>query len=879
MDSRRLAPRFVGLVSLCALIAAGASGQSLAPTGQSAWVFFGPDHRLQYAPDANGNTIMDFSSAGYGGGGIALPDVPTRMSVGPSGGDDTAALQAALDAVAAMPVDAAGFRGALLLAPGSYTVSRSLRISASGVVLRGSGSGADGSVITMAGNPFTLLQVNGTGSPASVGKSTPITDAYVPSGARSFNVADGSSFSVGDTVLVRRPVTAAWIHLMDMDTLTRNGAPQTWIPAGQTISTDRVIAAIDGNRVTLDVPVTDSFDAQFLSPPGSSLVKYAYPGRLTQVGVEGFSVIAPAIDDNQYHALSMNAVMDAWLRDLVIQDTQDSVSLGSNTKRVTLENVHVQHTTRQSDSAAPVDFAFSGTQILLDKSSVTGNGNTWPAVTHTKTTGPVVLLNFFADDRGFGPHQRWATGLLCDDCNFPNSHTGDKAGIGYSNRGNFGSGHGWDAGFAVAWNVTSTFFLVQQPPGVDNWCIGCVGGILTEARPGSSTLLPNGIYDSFGVPVSPSSLYLQQLLERRGPQSLIDIGHLDYLKSIDQTAPVTTASLAPSANAAGWNNSDVTVGLSASDGAPGEGVGTRDISYSTSGAQSTPSTTVPGSSASFVLGAEGTTMVSFAATDFAQNAETPHAAVVMIDKTPPTLTGATSPAPNANGWNNTDVTVAFGATDAVSGVAAVSDPVVVKTEGKAQIVTGTAADRAGNTASLPIAVSLDRTPPESTQQLDPAVLDVVLFGRDSLSGTDPGAVTPAVVSLLSGTDPNVPTIELRTYTVLDLAGNRLVVRTQATKMGSRETVRVVSLQYASGAVVAPPPNTMSFDRATRADGSLRTLDQRFEVGTGAGRQAVSAHFDADATQTVILDGHGQIVRSGLVPLQMTTSGGALGVTF
>jgi hypothetical protein len=60
--------------------------------------------------------------------------------------------------------------------------------------------------------------------------------------------------------------------------------------------------------------------------------------------------------------------------------------------------------------------------------------------------------------------------------------------------------------------------------------MGCVGQILTQARPGSDTLLPNGIYDSFGARVTPSSLYLQQLLERNGPSALINIGYGDYMK-------------------------------------------------------------------------------------------------------------------------------------------------------------------------------------------------------------------------------------------------------------------------------------------------------------------------------------------------------------
>ena len=62
---------------------------------------------------------MDFSHAGYMGGGVAIPTVPVAVTIGPSGGDDTQAIQAAIDMVSRMPL-VNGFRGAVLLRPGAY---------------------------------------------------------------------------------------------------------------------------------------------------------------------------------------------------------------------------------------------------------------------------------------------------------------------------------------------------------------------------------------------------------------------------------------------------------------------------------------------------------------------------------------------------------------------------------------------------------------------------------------------------------------------------------------------------------------------------------------------------------------------------------------
>src|SRR5207249_2165682 len=112
-------------------------------------------------------------------------------------------------------------------------------------------------------------------------------------------------------------------------------------------------------------------------------------------------------------------------------------------------------------------------------------------------------LHMETNERGVSPHQRWATGLLVDSSTFANS-TARQSGIAFSNRKTMGSGHGWDIGWGVAWNVTSPFFLVEQPPGAMNWCIGCVGAMVETPESQAK------MFDSSGKFVSPVSLYLAQ---------------------------------------------------------------------------------------------------------------------------------------------------------------------------------------------------------------------------------------------------------------------------------------------------------------------------------------------------------------------------------
>ena len=471
----------------------------------SEWAFEGADHRLHYRYDSRGNSIMDFSSAGYRAGGVKLPSPVAAQRLKPAAGDNTARIQAALD----------NATGAVVLASGEYEIAGTLCITRSGVVLRGE----SGAVIRLTGKPHRFLEIHGTGTWREEGPSAPVIDAYVPAGARTFRVRGASAFHSGDRVLVLRPVTAEWIRFMGMDTLVRDGQPQTWITAGSVIRTDRVVESVEEDRVTLDVPLSDALDSQFTA---ASLVRYTFPGRITEAGVEALRITAPFEDvpiaGPQYSALLMDAVEDGWARDLDIRETQNGIVIGPGAKRLTLTNVRITHSAAHTGAAAPADFALQGTQILLDRCRVTGEG-TWPVVTQSEVTGPLVVLNFTADHGGVAPHQRWATGLLVDGGKFPGA-TEHRPGLAFSNRGTAGSGHGWAIGWAVAWNVNSPFLLVQQPPGAMNWCIGCVGSPVTI---GST---PNGIFDSPGkMVVVPASLYLHQLRDRIGPDALRNIGY------------------------------------------------------------------------------------------------------------------------------------------------------------------------------------------------------------------------------------------------------------------------------------------------------------------------------------------------------------------
>lgn len=108
------------------------------------------------------------------------------------------------------------------------------------------------------------------------------------------------------------------------------------------------------------------------------------------------------------------------------------------------------------------------------------------------------------------------------------------------------------------------------------------------------------------------------------------------LTPLSAAPPSTTATLSPPPNAAGWNRTSVTVTLAAT----GEG-GAADVdhvTYSATGAQLLPSTTITSNTTAVTISAEGVTTLAYFATGRAGHQEQPKSLSLRIDKTAPTVT-------------------------------------------------------------------------------------------------------------------------------------------------------------------------------------------------------------------------------------------------
>lgn len=299
------------------------------------------------------------------------------------------------------------------------------------------------------------------------------------------------------------------------------------------------------------------------------------------------------------------------------------------------------------------------------------------------------------------------------------------------------------------------------------------------------------------------------------------------------------------------------------------------------------------------------TLNATSAPSLAQLAGTPFA--VAIDRTPPVTTATVNPSPNASGWNASDVTVTLTATDDLSGVARTeynldgtgwtpyAGPLTVTAEG-VHTVLYRSRDRAGNLErDHTLTVALDKTPPEAAVQFDPVTKNLVVIGRDALSGTSTGPISPTTVVPMTGDENGVGNTarsnanqegrdqgtraELRTYTVTDRAGNRLVLVIRVNQVGRELKAQIVSLQYNGGPRLTPPAHEIVFTWSVERDGQVKNLEQRLVLGADENRQVVTAKFERTKMQTVIRveSSETEITRPGLVLLRLATNQGKLAI--
>jgi hypothetical protein len=508
----------------CAAFAATAAAQT------TTWVQYGANGKLVYTPNSRGDVIPDFSGVGYKNSEASIPVVAVAQTVTPVSGDDRTNIQNAINAVAAMPLQSNGFRGAVLISAGTYEVNSTINITASGIVIRGQGFGTGGTNIIATGtSQYNLFRFNGSGG-VTVTESTrrAITGSYVPIGAKQVTLASSHSFAVGDWVLLHHVPNQAWID--------RIGMGPYWVPEDYDYNLERQVVAVAGNTITLDAPIMDPIEDDYAT---ASLVKIAGSGRIENCGIENLRMTSVynasetqaasdgqvylSDEDHGWNAVIFERVKNAWAKDLEAHRFGYScVNIDSDQAIfITVDNCKMLSPVSQPQGGRRYSFANNGQRNLVQNCYASEGRHDFVSGSHT--AGPNVYYNCVAEDViincDSGPHHRWTAGGLYD-------RIVSDMDINVQNRKASGTGHGWAGAQIVLWNCTDRKTILQNPPGHISWAIGHTG---TITNVGQYATEPLGVVQSHGTKITAiPSLFLAQLSDRLGDNTWLHNGPTSF---------------------------------------------------------------------------------------------------------------------------------------------------------------------------------------------------------------------------------------------------------------------------------------------------------------------------------------------------------------
>ena len=457
-----------------------------------------------YIPSVAQELPMDYSYCGYHRSEAPIPSAPVATCVAPSGGDDAATLQAAIDWVSRQKPDkATGLRGAVLLGEGRYMLSEPLRIRTSGVVLRG--SGRNKTVLRKTGyDRGALIYIEGTHD-IVVTDTLSVADAQA--GALTCTVQGGSSaLKSGARLAVWRPSTQEWIESLGCQSFGggKRMGYWAWHVGDIDLRWHRTVVAVSGSNVTLDAPLTCSIEGRW---GGAKAIVYEHWGLVSECGVENLTLESdydrslPMDESHCWDGVYVADAEDCWVRMVDFRHFAGSaVVVQKSAQQITVEDCISTEPVSEIGGLRRRTFFTMGEKTLFQRCYSEHGINDF-AVGHT-APGPNAFVQCESFE-SFGPSgaiSSWAPGILFDIVNI------DGNDIVFKNWELEKFGAGWSTANSTMWQSTAAGLFCYSPDTLNrNYSRGCWGQVMG-----------NGEYTEMNEHVKPYSLFADQLEKRLG---------------------------------------------------------------------------------------------------------------------------------------------------------------------------------------------------------------------------------------------------------------------------------------------------------------------------------------------------------------------------
>ena len=447
---------------------------------------------------------MDYSYCGYHRSEMPIPSANVVVYVQPSGDDDAAQLQAAIDYVSRQKADKlTGLRGAVLLGEGTFSLSEPLCIRTSGIVLRG--SGREKTILRKTGyDRGALIYIEGTHA-INVIDTLNIADSK----AGTFTVSVQGGFTAlkqGSRLAIWRPSTQEWIDHLGCASFGggKRMGYWAWHPGDIDLRWNRQILAVQGHVVTLDAPITCDIDSRY---GGAKAIIYEQPGLINECGIENLSLESdydrarPLDEDHCWDGVYMADAENCWVRMVNFRHFAGSaVVIQKSAQQITVEDCQSLDPVSEIGGFRRRTFLTFGEKILFQRCYSEHGINDF-AVGHT-ASGPNAFVQCESFE-SFGPSgaiSSWAPGILFDIVNI------DGNDLVFKNWELEKFGAGWSTANSTLWQSTASGLFCYSPDSLNkNFSIGCWGQIQG-----------NGEYSDMNEHVRPYSLYASQLEKRLG---------------------------------------------------------------------------------------------------------------------------------------------------------------------------------------------------------------------------------------------------------------------------------------------------------------------------------------------------------------------------